>query len=258
AVAHADEHALAVQGLLEEIARPELDGRDGVVDRGVAADHHHGDVPGGLVQAQLLEGLEPAHARQLEVEEDEIDPGLRLREQPERVLGGAGLQHPVSLAREHQLEGAPNVALVVDDQDRRREGFEGIGRARRARSGGRVFQGAVFQGAVFQGAGKVGEERGGADRERYSEGSLASAPIRFWATGSPSRARKRRAGTVNGDSEYRFSTAWRARRARSSSPRFRWISASRTRASGSSPVSWKLERAYSVRAAAASNSPRPR
>jgi hypothetical protein len=72
-VLHADQHALARQRLFEEVAGPELDGQDGVVHGGVAAHHHHRNVLGRLVGAQLFQRLQARHARQLEVEDRDID-----------------------------------------------------------------------------------------------------------------------------------------------------------------------------------------
>ena len=57
---HADEHALAVERLLEEVGRAELDGVDRVVHRRVPADDDDRQLAGGFVFAEALERLEAA------------------------------------------------------------------------------------------------------------------------------------------------------------------------------------------------------
>ncbi len=84
-VAHADEHALAREGLLEEVARAELDGLHRVVDGRVPADDDDGQVSRRLVAADLRERFEPAHVGQLHVEDREVDRRLRAREDGQRL-----------------------------------------------------------------------------------------------------------------------------------------------------------------------------
>ena len=88
-VLHADEHALAGERLLEEVARAELDGVDRVVHRRVAADHDDRHVARRLVAADALERLEAAHLRELHVEDRQVDGRVRAREDRERVLGAS-------------------------------------------------------------------------------------------------------------------------------------------------------------------------
>ena len=91
-VAHADEDALAGERLLEEVARAELDGLHGVVDRRVPADDDDGQVPRRLVAADLREGVEAADVRQLHVEDGEVDRRLRARQDASACAGRLGAE----------------------------------------------------------------------------------------------------------------------------------------------------------------------
>ena len=98
-VLDADEHALAVERLLEEVGGAELDGRDRVVHRGVSADDDDRHLARGLVLAEPLERFEPADAGQLHVEDGEIDRGVRVREDLQRLFGALRLDDLVALRR---------------------------------------------------------------------------------------------------------------------------------------------------------------
>ncbi len=135
-VAHADEHALSRERLLEEIARPELDGLHRVVHGGVPADDDDGQIARALVAADLRQRVEAAHVRQLDVEDGQVDRGVRAGQHRQRLRGGLGAEHAVSLALEHELQRAPDVLLVVDDEHRSRGGAARRG-ARRAHGRGR-------------------------------------------------------------------------------------------------------------------------
>ncbi len=84
-VAYADEHPLACQRLLEEVARPELDRQRGVFGGRVPADDDNGDVLDRLVRADSRQGVEPAHVRELHVEDREVDRNVRVGEHGQRL-----------------------------------------------------------------------------------------------------------------------------------------------------------------------------
>jgi hypothetical protein len=160
-VLHADEDALASQRLLEEVARPELDGVDRVVDRRVPADHDDRQVARRLLLADPLEGLEAAHLRQLHVEDAEVDGRERAREDLEAALGALGAEDAVALALQHELERPPDVLLVVDDEDRLGGQGSRLGAHRAARLAHASGDGALRRGTCSASA----------ERPRAGEGS---------------------------------------------------------------------------------------
>jgi hypothetical protein len=134
-VLHAHEHPLARQRLLEEVGSAELDRLHGVVNRRVPADDEHRQIARRLVLLDALEDVEPAHVRQLHVEERGVHRRVGVREDRQALRAGLAREDVVALALEHELQRAADVLLVVDDED-------GLGpgnsRGRRKRRRGRV------------------------------------------------------------------------------------------------------------------------
>jgi hypothetical protein len=97
-VLHADEHALAAHGLLEEVARAELDRLHRVVDRRVTAHHDHRQLARRVVLADALEQIEAAHARQHQIEDRELHGARAVGEDLQGLLCGRGLRDVVALA----------------------------------------------------------------------------------------------------------------------------------------------------------------
>src|SRR5262249_23243284 len=110
------------------------------------ADDDDGQLAGGLIGAQAREQLDAAHAREHDVQDGQVDVTLASLEDLEGLLGRGGLDDVVALAPEHQIQGAPDVALVVDDQDGGRGGgalLGGGGHGRRERTTGLRVPGAA-------------------------------------------------------------------------------------------------------------------
>ena len=133
-VAHADEDALARERLLEEVARAELDGLHGVVDRRVPADDDDGQVarwPRRCGSSRGRRGRSCRAASRRGWRGRRASRGSRGCQRLRRRLGA---EDAVALALEHELQRAADVLLVVDDEHRPR----GRGaRRRRARARGR-------------------------------------------------------------------------------------------------------------------------
>ena len=113
-VADAEEDALAVERLLQEIEGPELGRLDGRLDGALPRDHD--DLRDERPLPELGQDLEAALARHLDVQEDEVDAD-RLLEHLQAVLARPGLEELVALVLEDHLQGLADVLLVVDDQD---------------------------------------------------------------------------------------------------------------------------------------------
>ena len=60
-------------------------------------------------------GLEPAHARHVHVEQDEIEP--LVAELLQRRLAALGIVHLVALAGQRHAHDPPNLRVVVDDEN---------------------------------------------------------------------------------------------------------------------------------------------
>ena len=140
-VADRDQHALALERLLDEIERAEPRRLDRGRDVGVAGDHDDrrdlDEVP------QLLQHFEAVHARHLDVEEHQV--GRLALDQLDAFLAGGRLHHVVAVVFERHLQRVADRRLVVDDRMR---GFTATpcgpcgwradrARARRGRSPGR-------------------------------------------------------------------------------------------------------------------------
>ena len=113
-VADADEDALAVEGLLQEIEGPQLGRLDRRLDGALAGDHD--DLGDERPRPQLGQDFETALARHLDVQEDEVDAD-RVPERLQPVLAGPGLEEFIALVLEDHLQGLADILFVVDDQD---------------------------------------------------------------------------------------------------------------------------------------------
>ncbi len=82
-----------------------------------STDDDHGQIAGRVVGAQALQRVQAAHARKLQVEDRDIHWFVRITERLERFFSGLGLQYSIALTGEHHLQGAPDVLLVVDDEN---------------------------------------------------------------------------------------------------------------------------------------------
>jgi hypothetical protein len=108
-IAQRHEHALALQGLLEEVVGPQPGRLDRGGDVGVAAHHQDGHVVAAL--AHCPQHLDAVHLRHLDVEQHGIrqavgDPRQRLR-------AAAGLLDAVPLVLEDHPEAVADRGLVV-------------------------------------------------------------------------------------------------------------------------------------------------
>ena len=112
-VADRDQHALALERLLDEIKRAEPRRFDRGGDVGVAGDDDDrrdlDEVP------QLLQHFEAVHARHLDVEEHQV--GRLALDQLDAFLAGRRQHHVVAVVLERHLQRVANRRLVVDDQD---------------------------------------------------------------------------------------------------------------------------------------------
>src|SRR3569623_1103245 len=125
-IAHRHHHAVPVARLLHAVGRTEPRRRDRILDRRVATDHHDRDLAElrtRVLAARLerAQQVETVGVSELDVEQHHVD-----RLAPEHTLGlrdRSGFVDRVALALEHHADGAPDVLLVVDDQDRLATGF---------------------------------------------------------------------------------------------------------------------------------------
>ncbi len=113
-VADAQQDAVAVERLLQELEGPQLGGLDGVGDGALARDHD--DLGRSGPGLDVLEDVQAVAARHHDVQQDDVD-GRRLFEQAQAVLAVAGLQEDVALVLEDHLQGFADALLVVDDED---------------------------------------------------------------------------------------------------------------------------------------------
>ena len=113
--------------LHQVVVRPALEGRDGVLDRGVGGDHHDQGLGPDLEQA--VEQLQAVEAGQLDVAEGQV--GLEPLGEGQGRGGVAGHADLVPLPLEELLERRGDHLLVVDDED----APPGLRRPRGARSG---------------------------------------------------------------------------------------------------------------------------
>ena len=101
-----------IHGLLDVVERAELHRFHGTCDRAVGGQHDHRDHR--VERADPLEQIEPAHAGQPHVGEDDIR--LQGGEQLQRLLPGARHLRLVAVVRQERLGGARQRLLVVHDQ----------------------------------------------------------------------------------------------------------------------------------------------
>src|SRR5450759_3237318 len=112
-VAQRDENAIGVEGLLENVIRPQLRGFDRGLNRRVAADHHYDGTR--VVRPDRLQGLDSVDPRHLHVEKDEMRmPTLVFLESVHRRRDSANL---IALELEQLAEGTAHTGFIVDDQD---------------------------------------------------------------------------------------------------------------------------------------------
>ena len=122
------EQLLEDHRLHQVVVRPALEGRDGVLDRGVGGDHQDQGLGPDLEQA--VEQFEAVGAGQLDVAEGQV--GLEPLGEGQGRGGVAGHADLVALPLEELLEGRGDHLLVVDDEDAPR----GLRRPRAARGRG--------------------------------------------------------------------------------------------------------------------------
>ncbi|HVP92021.1 MAG TPA: hypothetical protein VMS75_12490 [Terriglobales bacterium] len=113
-VADGEKDPLPVEGLLQEIEGAELGCLDRGLDRPLARDHD--DLRGDGFLLDLGQELEAVLARQLDIEEDEVEADCQ-PELLEAVLACRRLEEFVALVLEDHLEGLADALLVVDDED---------------------------------------------------------------------------------------------------------------------------------------------
>jgi hypothetical protein len=111
-VADAREHFERVEGLADEVARARLQRRQLGVR--VGGDHQHGQPAFQLQRAQRIHHGEAAHARHLQVEDDQVD-WWRWCSPPRRA--SRVLVTAVAAACQQVFEQAQVDFLVVDDED---------------------------------------------------------------------------------------------------------------------------------------------
>jgi hypothetical protein len=112
-IAQRDENAIRIERLFENVIGAELRRLDGVLNRRVAADHHHGCRR--IAIAELLERFETVHSRHLHVEKDELRLELFVCREP--FSAGRCAPHLVALEFEELRECGANAGFVVDDQN---------------------------------------------------------------------------------------------------------------------------------------------
>ncbi len=112
-IANADQDAIDVRGLLDEVESPLLQRIHSGIDGAMPADHHHGQVGG--VCLQLLQHLDAIHLGHLDVAEHQVESALgRLLQSCCPVLR---LVHLVLLVLEYVAQCGTDRFLVVDDED---------------------------------------------------------------------------------------------------------------------------------------------
>src|ERR671913_81871 len=114
--AFGDEHeAVGLEGLLDEVVGPGLDGRDCGLDVSVARDDHHRQLR--VLLLDDVEHLQPVEPAPLEpdVEEDQVRPPCLDRRK--RLVGAAGGSRAVALVLEDSGDEFADVRLVVDNQN---------------------------------------------------------------------------------------------------------------------------------------------
>ncbi len=117
-VAHADDHAIPRQRLLEEVEGTQPRGFDRILDRCVTADHDHRDLERPALRTREgLEHLETRDPRHHHVHDHDFDGRLRGLDLLECLLARCGFEHLGALAFEHHAQGPADVFLVVDDED---------------------------------------------------------------------------------------------------------------------------------------------
>ena len=122
-VARQQEHAVAVERLLEEVVRALLGRLDRRLDRAVARDHDDGQV--GAALDDVAQDLHAVAAGHLDVEEDEADVLARI---DGRQPGGAVLgQHRVDLrALQRHPQRLAHARVVVDDESFHGDLFDSV------------------------------------------------------------------------------------------------------------------------------------
>ena len=110
-----DEHRLLErQRLLDEVEGAHLDRADRRLDVAVAGDDH--DLRIDLPLAQPRERRQAVHARQPDVEHDDVD-GRRASTRSRHASPLVDGFDVVALVAQHAAERGPHAGLVVDDQD---------------------------------------------------------------------------------------------------------------------------------------------
>src|SRR3954471_8940854 len=114
-IVDAEENFGGIEGLADEILGAQ--GKRLSLDLGavVGGDHQHGQVVGPTVQHDLLENLKPVLPAHVEIEQDEIRPGLEKKLQ--RFVGVGGRSDAlVPCLRENSGEQTDVLILIVDDE----------------------------------------------------------------------------------------------------------------------------------------------
>ena len=146
-VLDADQDALAVERLLEEVARAELDGRDRVVHRRVPADDDDRALawslrPCGGARAPRARSCPGSFTSKMARSTGRVRAA---RGSASASSARLGLDDLVALALEHELERAADVLLVVDDEHARggRIGFDDGAGLDRSHGGQRLLSLAI-------------------------------------------------------------------------------------------------------------------
>ena len=108
------EEKIFVEGLLHPALG--VAGELGAKGGGENAEHDDGNVGGGGIIAETLQGLPAAEAGHVEIEEDGFD--VMLGGEDEGLLAGAGFDDGVALAGEVLGDDGADAGVVVADQDR--------------------------------------------------------------------------------------------------------------------------------------------
>ena len=112
-VAEQDEDPIGVERLFEDVVRAKLGGLHCRLDRRVPGDHDH--ERSRIAPANLLQRLEPVHARHLHVEKDEVR--LPLADRIERLVGARHGAHFVPLELEELAKRGPYALFIIHHQN---------------------------------------------------------------------------------------------------------------------------------------------
>jgi hypothetical protein len=122
-VANDEDGLLERERLLDEVEGAHLDRADGRLDVAVARDQH--DLRVHLTLAQAGQRREAVHARQPDVEDDQVEGTAR--DALEALLAARHGVDGVALVAQHAAQGGPHARLIVDDENR---GFHSFNRRR--------------------------------------------------------------------------------------------------------------------------------